>query len=197
MKKKNFTGGIFIFEISATDCIMVDNPPKLITKLERTIAKGRLKFFAMENVPYVISIPPINTEDSQPGRSSRIGVAASIITANIITTAPTDKMLKTESMMMELSGWAAFLFGAVIYLGPLTLNLGVVKKWKNPLMIAEIICEIKIIYPANIECNMPIPTVPSMNIGPLLEQYESMCIDFSFEIFPLSYRSLHIFAPTG
>ena len=89
---------------------MVDNTPKLITKVQAIIPILPLKNFAISVQPLVISIRPSSTPTICVGKMEKIGFNAVIITKNIAIIAPTDNMLNIESKMIDARSVEGFSF---------------------------------------------------------------------------------------
>ena len=89
--------GIFIFDRIAADCKIVDNPPKLITKVAAKRHGIPFNESAILPQPLVISISPSKMQEICEGKRLRSGARDVITTKNIAIITPTESMLKEES----------------------------------------------------------------------------------------------------
>ena len=81
--------------------MMVEIPPKLITKLARIVARNLFEILLSEMQPFVISITPCKKQDSVCGKKLKTGAKLSMITKKIVMIQPTDKIEIVESKTMS------------------------------------------------------------------------------------------------
>ena len=85
---------------------MVEIPPKLITKVDATIARLNGMFFAISMHPFVISTMLSRTLATGAGKREKIGDSERMTTKNIAIITPTEIMLSAESITI----WLRFVF---------------------------------------------------------------------------------------
>lgn len=145
--------------------------------------------------PRVSSISPSPSGSSGAGSRESSGIAASIMIKNRQIIAPTLSTLCTleSTISPKESGILSIVFSP----GVLVSSLALILRYRSPFKRALSACETNKIPPTAAFFNSSAPTVPTMNIGPELEQKLHMRKASVFEILPLSYKSAVIFEPTG